>query len=102
MRWDWREFSALLALTWADPLALTGGRRLSFSALFDRLWWHREEVVVPSLVEARDVESAGGGGGDAGDEAPGIGPPCKHLLEAGAQMNQEAMTEVGAGVGLLS
>ena len=62
VRWDWREFSALLALTWADPLALTGGRRLSFSALFDRLWWHREEVVVPSLVEARDVESGSGGG----------------------------------------
>ena len=40
--------------------------------------------------------------GDAGEEAPAIGPPCKHLLEAGAQMNQEAMTEVGAGVSLLS
>lgn len=48
--WDWREFSALLAvallalaLTRADPLALTGGRWLSSSVLFDRLWWHGEE-----------------------------------------------------------
>lgn len=45
VRWDWREFSALLALalTRADPLALTGGRWLSSSVLFDRLWWHGKE-----------------------------------------------------------
>lgn len=55
---DWREFSALLALALAqaDPLALTGGRWLSSSVLFDRLWWHWEEAVVPSLVEAGGVE----------------------------------------------
>lgn len=57
-------------------------------------------TVVPSLVEAGGAESRNGG--NAGDKALAIGLPCKHLLEARAQMNQEAMAEVGAGVNLLS
>lgn len=44
---------------------------------------------------------SGSAGGNAGDKALAIGPPFKHLLEASAQMNQEAMAEVGAGASLL-
>lgn len=41
---------------------MEGGRWLSSAVLFDRLWWHREEAVVPSLVEAGGLESGSGGG----------------------------------------
>lgn len=98
MRWDWGEFSALQALTWADPRALKGGG--SRLLLFDSLWWPPRRkwrclaLWGPEVCRVAVV-------GECWGQGPGGRPVLKHLLEVSAEPNQEAMAEAVAGVDLL-
>lgn len=97
-RWGWGEFSALLAPTWAGPRALAGrgSRPPGYLSVFGAPWG---EVEVPLLVGAGGVESEAVEEGWG--QGPGPRPILKHLLEASAELNQEAMAAVAAGVCLL-